>query len=123
MENLNTIAEKIAGLNPTDAGTLLNIFKEDYGIEPAGSGVIVMNGGDTTEAVEVVTEFDVVLESAGPKKLGVVKMVKDLTSLGLREAKALVDNCPSTLREAVTENEANALKAQLENAGATVSLK
>ena len=122
MENLNTIAEQIAGLNPTDAGTLLEIFKNDYGIEPISGGVTVVMNVESEE-VEAKSEFDVILEAAGTSKLAIVKMVKDLTSLGLREAKALVDGCPSTLREAITENEAKALKDQLENAGATVTLK
>jgi len=122
MENLNTIAEQIAGLNPADAGTLLEIFKNDYGIEPVSGGVTTTVAVETEE-VEAKSEFDVILEAPGTSKLAIVKMVKDLTSLGLRDAKALVDGCPSPIREGITENEATALKSQLENAGATVTVK
>lgn len=124
MEDLNTIAKQISELNPADAQTLLDIFKDDYGIEPVGGGVVFGDvSTDTVDAVEEKSEFEVILTAAGNSKLPVIKLVRELTSLGLREAKALVDGVPSTLRESVSKDEANMLKSQLENIGATVELK
>ena len=101
-------------------------MKDEYGIEPAAAAVAVAAGpvaGGAAEAAEEKTEFDVILKSAGPNKLAVVKLVKELTSLGLKEAKELVDGAPKTVKEGVSKDEAEGLKKQLEEAGAEVEVK
>ena len=104
---------------------LANILKEEYGIEPAAAAVAVAApaAGGAAAAAEEKTSFDVILKSAGANKLQVVKLVKELTSLGLKEAKELVDAAPKAIKEGVSKDEANALKAQLEEAGAEVEVK
>ena len=104
---------------------LANILKEEYGIEPAAAAVAVAApaAAGAAAAAEEKTSFDVILKSAGAQKLAVVKLVKELTSLGLKEAKELVDAAPKALKEGVSKDEANALKAQLEEAGAEVEVK
>jgi len=105
---------------------LAQILKDEYGIEPAAAAPIAVAAaaGDAGgEAAEEQTQFDVVLKSAGPSKLAVVKLVKELTSLGLKEAKELVDSAPKAIKEGVTKDEAESLKSQLEEAGAEVEVK
>ena len=126
MADLKAFAEQLVNLTVKEVNELANILKEEYGIEPAAAAVAVAAapgaGGDAT-AAEEKTSFDVILKSAGAQKLAVVKLVKELTSLGLKEAKELVDAAPKPLKEGVSKDEANALKAQLEEAGAEVEVK
>ncbi|MDR0982870.1 MAG: 50S ribosomal protein L7/L12 [Culturomica sp.] len=124
MADLKKLAEELVNLTVKDVKELADILKEEYGIEPAAAAVAVAApaaGGGAAEAVQ--TEFDVILKSAGAAKLGVVKLVKELTGLGLKEAKELVDKAPAPLKEKVSKEEAEQLKAQLEEAGAEVELK
>jgi large subunit ribosomal protein L7/L12 len=104
---------------------LTDILKDQYGIEPAAAAAVVVSGGGATEAPveEEKTSFDVILKAAGPQKLAVVKLVKELTGLGLKEAKDLVDAAPKALKEGVAKDEAEALKKSLEEAGAEVEIK
>ena len=122
MADLKQFAEQLVNLTVKEVNELATILKDEYGIEPAAAAVVVSGGGDA--AVEdVQTEFTVVLKEAGASKLAVVKMVKELTGLGLKEAKDVVDSAPSTVKEGVTKDEAEALKKSLEEAGAVVELK
>ena len=124
MADLKDFAEKIVNLSVKDVSELADILKNEYGIEPAAAAVAVAGpaaGGG--EAAEEKTEFDVVLKSAGGSKLAVVKLVKELTGLGLKDAKELVDGAPGTIKEAVSKDEAEGLKKSLEEAGAEVELK
>jgi large subunit ribosomal protein L7/L12 len=125
MADLKDFAEKLVNLTVKEVNELAKILKDEYGIEPAAAAVAVAAGGGASagEAAEEQTEFTVVLKSAGASKLGVVKLVKELTGLGLKEAKELVDNAPSNVKEAVSKDEAEGLKASLEEAGAEVELK
>ena len=125
MADLKDFAEKLVNLTVKEVNELAKILKDEYGIEPAAAAVAVATGGGASagEAAEEQTEFTVVLKSAGASKLGVVKLVKELTGLGLKEAKELVDNAPSNVKEAVSKDEAEGLKASLEEAGAEVELK
>ncbi|PKP24913.1 MAG: 50S ribosomal protein L7/L12 [Bacteroidetes bacterium HGW-Bacteroidetes-2] len=124
MADLKDFAEKLVNLTVKEVNELATILKEEYGIEPAAAAVAVaVGGGAATEAAEEQTEFDVILKAAGPSKLAVVKLVKELTGLGLKEAKELVDNAPSPVKEGVSKDEANSLVASLEEAGAEVELK
>lgn len=124
MADLKDFAEKLVNLTVKEVNELATILKEEYGIEPAAAAVAVaVGGGGDAEAVEEQSEFDVVLKSAGASKLAVVKLVKELTGLGLKESKELVDGAPSNIKEGVSKDEAEALKAQLEDAGAEVELK
>ena len=122
MADLNKFAEELVNLTVKEVSELATILKEEYGIEPAAAAVVVAGGGAEGGAAEQ-TEFDVILKSAGGSKLAVVKLVKELTGLGLKEAKAAVDAAPAPLKEKVSKEEAEALKAQLEEAGAEVELK
>ncbi len=125
MADLKKLAEELVNLTVKDVKELADILKEEYGIEPAAAAVAVAApaaGGAGAAATEQ-TEFDVVLKSAGASKLAVVKLVKELTGLGLKEAKELVDKAPAPLKEKVSKEEANSLKTQLEEAGAEVELK
>ena len=125
MADLKDFAEKLVNLTVKEVSELTTILKEEYGIEPAAAAVAVASSaGDTgaTGAGEEKTEFDVILKSAGGSKLAVVKLVKELTGKGLKDAKDLVDGAPATLKEGVTQDEANAMKDQLEGAGAEVEL-
>ena len=122
MADLKDFAEQLVNLTVKEVNELATILKEEYGIEPAAAAVAVAAGG-AAEVVEEQSEFDVVLKAAGASKLAVVKLVKELTGLGLKEAKELVDGAPSNVKEAVSKDEAHALKAQLEEAGAEVELK
>jgi len=124
MADLKDFAEQLVNLTVKEVNELATILKEEYGIEPAAAAVAVAAGPAAAgEAVEEKTEFDVILKAAGASKLAVVKLVKELTGAGLKEAKDLVDNAPSPLKEGISKDEAEALKAQLEEAGAEVELK
>ena len=125
MADLNKLAEELVNLTVKDVKELADILKEQYGIEPAAAAAVVAApaaGGEGAGAAEQ-TEFDVILKSGGASKLAVVKLVKELTGLGLKEAKELVDKAPAPLKEKVSKEEANSLKTQLEEAGAEVELK
>jgi large subunit ribosomal protein L7/L12 len=124
MADLKKLAEELVNLTVKEVNELAGILKDDYGIEPAAAAVSVAGpaaGGEA--AVEEKTEFDVILKAAGGQKLQIVKLVKDLTGLGLKEAKAVVDSAPAPVKEGVSKEEAEALKTQLEEAGAEVELK
>ena len=123
MADLKDFAEKLVNLTVKEVNELATILKDEYGIEPAAAAVAVAAGGGAVEAVEEQSEFTVMLKAAGPSKLAVVKLVKELTGAGLKEAKELVDSAPSPIKEGVSKDEAEALKAQLEEAGAEVELK
>ncbi|MGM9860541.1 MAG: 50S ribosomal protein L7/L12 [Muribaculaceae bacterium] len=123
MADLKAFAEQLVNLTVKEVNELAQILKEEYGIEPAAAAVAVAAGPAAAAAVEEKTSFDVILKSAGAQKLNVVKKVKDVAGLGLKEAKELVDNAPSTVKEGVSKDEAEALKKELEEAGAEVELK
>jgi len=124
MADLKDFAEKLVNLTVKEVNELATILKDEYGIEPAAAAVAVAAGGGAGEdAADEKTEFDVILTAAGGSKLAVVKLVKELTGAGLKDAKGLVDNAPSPIKEGVSKDEAEALKAQLEEAGAEVELK
>ncbi len=124
MADLKEFAEQLVNLTVKEVNELATILKDEYGIEPAAAAAVAVAGPAAGgEAEEAQTEFDVILKAAGGSKLAVVKLVKELTGLGLKEAKGLVDDAPSAIKEAVSKDEAEALKAQLEEAGAEVELK
>ena len=125
MADLKKLAEELVNLTVKDVKELADILKEEYGIEPAAAAVAVAApaAGGAASAEAEQTEFDVILKSAGAAKLAVVKLVKELTGLGLKEAKEIVDKAPAPLKEKVSKEEANTLKTQLEEAGAEVELK
>lgn len=125
MADLKAFAEQLVNLTVKEVNELANILKDDYGIEPAAAAVAVAptDGGGGGEAAEEQTEFDVILKSPGGKKLNVVKLVKNLTGLGLRDAKALVDGAPATLKEGISKEEAEDLANQLKEAGAEIEIK
>ena len=124
MADLKDFAEQLVNLTVKEVNELATILKDEYGIEPAAAAVAVAAGpagGD--DASEAQTEFDVILKAAGGSKLAVVKLVKELTGLGLKEAKGLVDDAPSAIKEGVSKDEAEGLKTSLEEAGAEVEVK
>lgn len=126
MADLKQIAETLVNLTVKEVNELATILKDEYGIEPAAAAAVMVAGGgagDAGAAAEEKTEFDVILKAGGANKLAVVKIVKELTGNGLKESKDLVDGAPSTLKEGVSKDEANALKAALEEAGAEVEIK
>jgi large subunit ribosomal protein L7/L12 len=123
MADLKQFAEQLVNLTVKEVNELATILKDEYGIEPAAAAVVVAAGGAEGAAEEAQTEFTVVLKEAGASKLAVVKAVKELTGLGLKEAKDLVDSAPSNIKEGVTKDEAEGLKKSLEEAGAVVELK
>jgi large subunit ribosomal protein L7/L12 len=124
MADLKAFAEQLVNLTVKEVNELAQILKDEYGIEPAAAAVAVAGpAGDAAPAAEEKTTFDVILKEAGASKLAVVKLVKDLTGLGLKEAKDLVDGAPKELKSGVSKDEANALKTQLEEAGAVVEIK
>ena len=124
MADLKEFAEQLVNLTVKEVNELAGILKDEYGIEPAAAAVAVAGGAAAGgEAADEKTEFDVILTAAGGSKLAVVKLVKELTGAGLKDAKGLVDNAPSPIKEGVAKDEAEALKAQLEEAGAEVELK
>lgn len=124
MADLKSFAEQLVNLTVKEVNELAQILKDEYGIEPAAAAapVVVAGGGGGAAAAEK-TAFDVVLVDAGAAKLGVVKVVKDLTGLGLKEAKDLVDGAPKPVKQGITKEEAEAIKKQLEEAGAKVEVK
>lgn len=125
MADLKKMAEEIVGLTLLEAAELKNILKDEYGIEPAAGGAVVVAaaGGDAGAAAEEKDEFDVILIAAGDKKIGVIKEVRTITGLGLKEAKDLVDAGGKAVKEGVNKAEAEEIKTKLEEAGATVELK
>ncbi|MGB2086205.1 MAG: 50S ribosomal protein L7/L12 [Flavobacteriaceae bacterium] len=125
MADLKDFAEQLVNLTVKEVNELADILKEEYGIEPAAAAVAVAGpaAGGGGDAAEEKTEFDVILKSAGASKLAVVKLVKELTGLGLKEAKELVDGAPAPVKEGVAKDEAEGLKSSLEEAGAEVELK
>ena len=125
MADLKQLAEELVNLTVKEVNELAGILKDEYGIEPAAAAVAVAGpaAGGGEEAAAEQTEFDVVLKAAGGSKLAVVKLVKELTGLGLKEAKAVVDEAPKAIKEKVSKDEAEALKSQLEEAGAEVEVK
>ena len=123
MADLKQFAEQLVNLTVKEVNDLATILKDEYGIEPAAAAVVMSSGGGDAAAVEEQTEFTVVLKEAGSSKLAVVKAVKELTGLGLKEAKDLVDGAPSNIKEGVSKAEAEGLKKSLEEAGAVVELK
>ncbi len=126
MADLKAFAEQLVSLSVKDVNELAKILKEEYGIEPAAAAVAVAAGpagGSAAPAVEEKTAFDVVLKSAGANKLAVVKIVKDITGLGLKEAKDLVDGAPKPIKEGVAKAEADEVSAKLKEAGAEVEVK
>ncbi|MFM7053493.1 MAG: 50S ribosomal protein L7/L12 [Bacteroidota bacterium] len=126
MADLNAFAEQLVNLTVKEVNELAKILKDQYGIEPAAAAPVMVAGGGAAgggAAAEEKTSFDVILKSGGANKLAVVKLVKELTGLGLKEAKDLVDGAPKPVKEGVAKDEANALKSQLEEAGAEVEVK
>ena len=125
MAELKDFAEQLVNLTVKEVNELANILKEEYGIEPAAAAVAVAGGpaAGGEEAAEEKSEFDVILTAAGGSKLAVVKLVKELTGLGLKEAKGIVDSAPAPIKEGISKEEAEGLKKSLEEAGAEVELK
>ena len=127
MTDLKAFAEQLVNLTVKEVNELAAILKDEYGIEPAAAAPVMMAGpvgGGAAAAAEVEkTSFDVILKSAGPNKLNVVKVVKNITGLGLKESKDLVDGAPQPLKQGVTKEEANEIKAQMDEAGAEVEIK
>lgn len=127
MADIKALGDQLVGLTVKEVSELADYLKEEHGIEPAAAAVAVAapgaGGGDAGAAVEEKSEFDVVLTNPGGSKLGVVKVVKTITGLGLKEAKELVDNAPSPIKEGVSKEDAESIKSQLEEAGAEVELK
>lgn len=126
MADIKELGDSLVNLTVKEVSELADYLKEEYGIEPAAAAVAVAGpagGGGAEGGGEEQTEFDVILKAAGGSKLAVVKLVKELTGLGLKEAKAVVDEAPSSVKEGVAKDEAESLKAQLEEAGAEVELK
>ena len=123
MADIKALAETLVGLTVKQVQELADVLKADYGIEPAAAAVVVASGDAGPAAVEEKTAFDVVLISGGPSKLTVVKIVKDLTGLGLKEAKELVDTAPKAVKEGVSKAEADEIAGKLKEAGAEVEVK
>ena len=120
MSDLKNLAETLVNLTVKDVNELAAILKEEYGIEPAAAAVVVSGGATGGDAAEEKSEFDVILKNAGASKLAIVKLVKDLTGAGLKEAKDIVDGAPAPIKTGVPKDEAEALKKQLEEAGAEI---
>ena len=127
MADIKQLAEQLVNLTVKEVNELADILKNDYGIEPAAAATVAVpgpqSGGDSGDSAEEKSEFDVILKAPGGSKLAVVKLVKELTGLGLKEAKDLVDNAPKPIKEGVAKDEAEGLKKSLEEAGAEVELK
>ena len=127
MADLKKLAEELVGLTLLEAAELKNILKDEYGIEPAAGGAVMMAGpaagGDAGAPAEEKDEFDVILKAAGDKKINVIKEVRAITGLGLKEAKDLVDGAPKPIKEGAPKDEAEEIKKKLEEAGASVELK
>ena len=127
MPDIKSLAEKLVNLSVKDVNELANILKDEYGIEPAAAAVVSTaassGGSDSSEATEEKSNFDIILKSAGASKLAIVKLVKEISGLGLKDAKDLVDAAPKAVKEGVAKDEAETAKKQLEEAGAEVELK
>jgi len=123
MADVKKIAEQLVGLTVKEVQELADVLKADYGIEPAAAAAVAVAGGGGAEAAAEKTAFDVILKSAGASKLNVVKIVKDLTGLGLKEAKDLVDGAPKAVKEGVSKAEADEIAGKLKEAGAEVEVK
>ncbi|MFD3394981.1 MULTISPECIES: 50S ribosomal protein L7/L12 [unclassified Aquirufa] len=128
MADLKAFAEQLVNLTVKEVNELATILKDEYGIEPAAAGAVMVagpaaGGADGGDAAAEKTSFDVILKAAGPNKLAIVKLVKDLTGLGLKEAKDVVDAAPKAVKEGVSKDEAEGLKKSLEEAGAEVEVK
>ncbi|GAB2623492.1 50S ribosomal protein L7/L12 [Belliella aquatica] len=126
MADLKQLADQLVNLTVKEVKELADILKDEYGIEPAAAGAVMVAGGgagDAGAAEEEKTAFDVILKAAGGQKLAVVKLVKELTGLGLKEAKELVDSAPKAVKEGIAKDEAEALRKSLEEAGAEVEVK
>ena len=125
MADINTIAESLVNLTIKEANELLTVLKDEYGIEPAAAAAVMAGpaGGDGAAAAEEQSEFDVMLTGIGGNKIAVIKEVRGITGLGLKEAKEMVDNAPSAIKEGASKEEADEIKGKLEGAGATVELK
>lgn len=125
MADVKVLAEQLVNLTVKEVNELAGILKDEYGIEPAAAAAVVVGGGGggAAEAAEEKTSFDVILKAGGANKLAVVKLVKDITALGLKEAKDLVDGAPKPVKEGVSKEEAESIKAQLTEAGAEVEVK
>jgi len=126
MADLKDFAEQLVNLTVKEVNELADILKDEYGIEPAAAAVAVAAGGGAAEggeAAEAQSEFDVILKAAGASKLAVVKLVKELTGLGLKDAKDIVDSAPKAVKEGISKDEAEGIKKSLEEAGAEVELK
>ena len=124
MADVKSLAETLVGLTVIEVQELADVLKADYGIEPAAAAVVMSgDGGGGAAAVEEKTSFDVILVSGGPSKLGVVKIVKELTGLGLKEAKDLVDGAPKAVKEGVSKAEADEIATKLKDGGAEVEVK
>tara|TARA_Y100000780_G_scaffold219340_1_gene225200 strand:+ start:591 stop:974 length:384 start_codon:yes stop_codon:yes gene_type:complete len=127
MADIKKIADQLVNLTVKDVSELVNILKDEYGIEPVAAATVVSTAvageADGGEAAEEKTNFDIVLKSAGASKLAVVKLVKELTGLGLKDAKDMIDSAPKAIKEGVAKDEAEAAKKRLEEAGAEVELK
>ena len=127
MADIKSLAEKLVNLSVKDVNELANILKDEYGIEPAAAAVVSTaassGGSDSSEATEEKSNFDIILKSAVASKLAIVKLVKEISGLGLKDAKDLVDAAPKAVKEGVAKDEAETAKKQLEEAGAEVELK
>ncbi|MGB3543667.1 50S ribosomal protein L7/L12 [Rubrivirga sp.] len=125
MADISTIAESLVNLTIKEANELLTVLKDEYGIEPAAAAAVMAGpaGGDGAAAAEEQSEFDVILAGIGGNKIAVIKEVRGITGLGLKEAKGLVDGAPSPIKEGVSKEEADEIKGKLEGAGAEVELK
>jgi len=123
MADIKSLADTLVGLTVKEVQEVAKVLKDEHGIEPAAAAVVMSGGGGGGEAAAVKTSFDVVLLEAGGAKLGVVKVVKDLTGLGLKEAKDLVDGAPKPVKEGIGKEEAEAIKKALEDAGAKAEIK
>jgi large subunit ribosomal protein L7/L12 len=123
MADLKAIAEQLVSLTVKEANELADILKDEYGIEPAGGGAVMMAGPAAAEEVEEKTSFDVILKSGGASKLAVVKLVRELTGLGLKEAKELVDTAPKAVKEGASKAEADDMAKKLQEAGAEIEIK
>jgi len=126
MADVKALGDQLVGLTVKEVNELADYLKEEHGIEPAAAAAVVAGpgaGGGAEDGAEEQSEFDVVLKAAGGSKLAVVKLVKELTGLGLKEAKGVVDSAPAPVKEGVSKEEAESLKSQLEEAGAEVELK
>lgn len=122
MADVKALAESLVNLTVKDVQELAEFLKTEYGIEPAAAAVVVSGGGDGPAVVEEKTSFDVILKAAGPNKLAIVKIVKELTGLGLKEAKDLVDGAPKPIKEGVDKATSEELKTKLTDAGAEVEV-